>query len=109
MKLTRNLGLSLLTSLSLMAADSALAERQMEIVNQTGFEIIEFFSHRKGLEDWGVNLISEAPIGGYDARVFDFNDGSGYCLYSFKVVFNDGEALVSEDVNICDLPSFTYY
>lgn len=109
MGLTRIIGPSLLACVSLTATATFAMDRQMEIVNETGFEIVAFFSHRKGEELWSDNMIPESPIGGEDSRMLSFEDGSGYCMYSFKVVFDDGEELISEDINICDLPSFTYY
>ncbi len=83
--------------------------REMQIVNQTGFEIVEFFRAHKDAADWGEELLMGEAIGGYAERLLDLEDGSGYCLYSFRVIFDDGEELISEDINICDLPTFTYY
>ena len=94
---------------AVLATGAAAEERQMEIVNETGFEIVEFFSHRKGAEGWGDNMIPDLPIGDMEARILTFAETGGYCLFSFMAVFDDGEALVSDDINICDLPSFTYY
>jgi hypothetical protein len=93
-----------------LSASSAFAEgREMRIVNQTGFEIVEFFSLHKGEVDWGEDQLMGSPIGGDDERLIDLDDGSGYCLFSFRVIFDDGEELVSEDINVCDLTTFTYY
>lgn len=96
---------ALATAISPAFADG----REMQIINQTGFEIIEFYSAHKDEADWGENLLVDLPIGGDDVRVLDLEDGSGYCLYSFRVIFDDGEELISEDINICDLSMFTYY
>lgn len=93
-----------------LSASSAFAEgRDMRIVNQTGFEIIEFYRLHKGETDWGDDLLQGESIGGEAERLLDLDDGSGYCLFSFRVLFDDGEELVSEDINICDLAMFTYY
>jgi hypothetical protein len=94
---------------AVLATGAAAQERQMEIVNETGFEIVEFFSHRKGEEGWGSNMIPDAPIADMASQMVVFPDTGGYCMFSFMAVFDDGEALVSDDINICDLPSFTYY
>jgi len=93
-----------------LSAGSAFAEgRDMRIVNQTGFEIVEFYSLHKGETEWGADKLDGTPIGGDDERLLDLDDGSGYCLYSFRVVFDDGEELLSDNINICDLAMFTYY
>lgn len=81
----------------------------MEIINQTDFEIVAFFGVHKDSDGWGEDMLAGQPIAGGVSQVISFEDGSGYCIYSFKAVFDDGEELVSDDINVCDLPSFTYY
>ncbi len=103
------IGLGVITAMTLSAGSAFADGREMRIVNQTGFEIVEFFRLHKGEAEWGEDLLLGTPIGGDDERLIDMEDGSGYCLYSFRVVFDDEEELVSEDVNICDLTMFTYY
>ena len=106
---TAAIGFSVVSALA-AAANPAFADgREIQIINQTGFEIIEFYSAYKDETDWGANLLTDQPIGGDDERLLDLEDGSGYCLYSFRVIFDDGEELISDDINICDLSTFTYY
>lgn len=103
------IGWSLVAAAALSASQAFADGREMQIVNQTGFEIIEFFSAHKDEADWGEDLLQGDAIGGDDTRLMDLDDGSGYCLYGFRVIFDDGEELISEDINICDLSMFTYY
>ena len=109
MKRIAAIGYGLATALAVAANPANADGREMQIVNQTGFEIIEFYSSYKDEVDWGANLLTDQPIGGDDERLLDLEDGSGYCLYSFRVIFDDGEELISDDINICDLSTFTYY
>jgi len=83
--------------------------RDMEIINLTDFEIVAFFGVHKDSDGWGADMLGGQAIAGGLSHVISFEDGSGYCIYSFKAVFDDGEELVSNDINICDLASFTYY
>lgn len=103
------LGCSLATAVAVLAGPSFAEGRDMTIINDTDFEIVQLFGARKGLDTWGPDLLDGQPIAAFGERVVDFDDGSGYCLFSFKAVFDDGEALVSEDINVCDLAMFTYY
>lgn len=102
-------GCSLATAAAVLAGPSFAEGRDMTIINDTDFEIVQLFGARKGLDVWGDDLLAGEPIGAFSERVIDFDDGSGYCLFSFMAVFDDGEALVSEDINVCDLTMFTYY
>ena len=38
----------------------------------------------------------------------NFNDESGYCKFDFKAVFEDGDELVRQNVNVCEVATFTY-
>ncbi len=40
--------------------------------------------------------------------MINFDDGSGYCKLDFKAVFDDGNVLIKKNINICEIPSFTY-
>lgn len=102
-------GYGVVSALAVAAGPAFADGRDMQIINQTGFDIVEFFSAHKDASDWGKELLAGEAIGGYAERLLDLDDGSGYCLYSFRVIFDDGEELVSDDINICDLTMFTYY
>ena len=103
------IGFSVVSALAAAASPAFADGREIQIINQTGFEIVEFFSAHKDEADWGDELLQGQAIGGYAEKLLDLEDGSGYCLYSFRVIFDDGEELVSDDINICDLTMFTYY
>lgn len=93
-----------------MIPASVLADgREIAFVNETGFEIIALYGARKGVEDWGDDLLQGDVIEDRETQIVDFEDGSGYCLFNIKAVFDDGEELISEEINVCDLPMFTYY
>ena len=64
---------ALVTSVSSAFADG----REMQIINQTGFEIVEFYSAHKDEADWGEEILAGEAIGGYDERLLDLEDGSG--------------------------------
>ena len=93
-----------------LTSGSALADgREMQIFNYTDFEIVALFGSNKDADDWGEDKLAGDFIEAGETQLIDFEDGSGYCLYNLLVVFDDGEELISEDINVCDLPMFTYY
>jgi hypothetical protein len=102
-------GCSLATVAAVLAGQVFAEGRQMLIINDTEFEIVQLFGARKGLDEWGNDLLDGMPITAFAERSVDFEDGSGYCLFDIRAIFDDGEELVSEDINICDLTMFTYY
>lgn len=100
---------SVALALAMMPLSAFADGREIAFVNQTGFEIIAIFGARKGVEDWGEDRLQGDAIVDGETQTVDFEDGSGYCLYSIKAVFDDGEELISEEINVCDLLMFTYY
>ena len=36
------------------------------------------------------------------------NDGTGYCIFDFKAVFDDGDVVEVWGRNICELDTFTF-
>lgn len=108
MNLVARFGFAIL-ALGISAIQVAAQGRDLEIVNLTDFEIIAFYSAHKDAIGWGGDMLSGEALGSGTSRELSFEDGSGYCIYNIKAVFDDGEELVSEGVNVCDLPSFSYY
>ena len=39
----------------------------------------------------------------------DFDDGTGYCMFDFRAVFSDGDVLIREEINVCEIPSYRYH
>ncbi|MDP7150066.1 MAG: hypothetical protein QGI08_11560 [Paracoccaceae bacterium] len=100
---------STLIAVALLSAPAFAEGRELQIVNYTDFEIVAIFGMRQGATEWGENELAGDIITAGETQTVDFDDGSGYCMFSIMAVFDDGEELVSEDINICDLPAFTYY
>jgi len=40
--------------------------------------------------------------------VINIDDGTGYCVFDFKAVFDDGEELEKYGNNVCELSEFNY-
>jgi len=40
--------------------------------------------------------------------MINIDDGSGYCQFDFKAVFDDGDELVRKKVDVCKISSYRY-
>jgi len=88
-------------------AASAL-DRHVRIINHTGFTIVRFYGSNKGSKSWEEDILgSDVLKDGHSVRV-NFRDGSGYCKFDFKAVFDDGDVLIKKNINICKIGKFTY-
>src|SRR5687767_1393077 len=82
-------------------------DRQVRIVNDTSLEIVALYGVRSGAST-PRNILGEATIPARSAIDVDFDDGSGYCMYDFRAVFDDGSALSRDDVNVCEVGTYRY-
>lgn len=94
--------------LAAAALPAAAQNRVVKIVNNTGFTIIEFYGSNKGTNSWEEDILGYDVMGPYSAMNINFDDGTGYCVFDFKAVFNDGDVIVSNGINVCEIPAFTY-
>jgi hypothetical protein len=100
--------LSATALLTLSGLPAQAAERNLTLVNQTRFAIEEFYAANVSREEWGDNRIAGEPLAaGASVRV-DLDDGTGYCLFNLRAVFEDGEVVDKESVDICDAGRFYY-
>ena len=40
--------------------------------------------------------------------VINIDDGTGYCQYDFRAVFDDGDIVEQAAVNVCEIGTFTF-
>lgn len=91
--------------LSALACGAASAEDlQFRLINNSGYDVVEFQVSDPGDEDWSDDLMPEGhvlPDGNYVDVVIA--DGADYCEYDLKVVWDDEDEYVEYASDICDL------
>jgi hypothetical protein len=93
----------------LLAAGSAAAlDRRVRIVNESHVAIVGFYGVNVDSRDWQDSLLGDdiLPAGG--SVVLNFDDGSGYCRYRFRAVFDDGVEVEKPSVNVCEVGTYRY-
>lgn len=91
-----------------LATPAMAVERWVEIINRTGFTIVEFYGSNVASDSWEENILDFDVIRSGTSMRINFNDGSGYCMFDFKAVFDDGTILTRKRVNTCELDAYTY-
>jgi len=107
LNLIRNAAFAVIAALTLATPALAL-NRQVTIVNNTGFGIVNFYGSNTGTNDWQEDILGQDILPSGSQVTINFNDGSGYCKFDLKAVFDDGDEVVQEDVNICEVGTFTF-
>lgn len=89
-----------------MAVPAFAQERSVQIVNQSGFTITNFYASTLGAADWQEDVLGGQAVGSGQSATVNFAD-TGDCTYSFRAVFDDGDEAV-QDIDVCSVTSVTY-
>jgi len=87
---------------------AAAANRKVDIVNQTGMTLAEFYASNTGTDDWEEDILGSDTLDNGDVFEIDVDDGTGACKFDFKAVFTDGSSHVRRAVDVCKISTFTY-
>ncbi|WP_097068458.1 hypothetical protein [Rhodobacter maris] len=102
------MGTTVAAMIASLALPAAALDRRVRIVNNTGFTMVRFYGSNKGSDSWEEDILGNDVLPSGSSVMIDFDDASGYCKFDFKAVFEDGEELVKNNVNICQISTFTY-
>ena len=94
-----------------LAASPVLAndthDRRVVIVNETSHSVVEFYASRVASTSWEENMLSGGKVlSAGQGATFNFDDGTGACVFDFKAVFSDRDTAVSQGVNVCKITEF---
>lgn len=91
-----------------LGIQSALAEDLVFTLNNTSSrELVGFYVEATNMDHWGENILNGSIEPGETASV-TIADGKTTCMYGIKGVFEDGSVVEEEDLNLCELGSYTY-
>ncbi len=82
--------------------------RVMDITNNTGVTMREFYASNTGQNRWGPDQLGNSVLPSGKYFTINFDDGTGACNYDFKAVFADGDVLTTSNVNVCAETGWVY-
>ena len=94
-------------AVSAFTAASA-ANRKVDVVNDTGLTMSEFYASNTGADDWEEDILGSDTLDAGDTFEIDIDDGTGACKFDFKAVFTNGTSHVQRAINVCSVSTFTY-
>ena len=89
--------------------NASALDRRVQINNVSSYDIVEFYASNTGTQDWQEDILGENILPSGSSAMVNIDDGTGYCIYDFKVIFEDGDELERFGNNVCELDTFTYY
>lgn len=80
------------------------------LYNESNRSLHYFYASPSASTSWGPDLLRGGHTlrAGYNGQV-TIADGSTECYYDFKFIMADRSETVVNDINICDLGSYTIY
>lgn len=100
-------GLTLALS-QIFVAPVLAADRNVTIINQTGYTMTEFYGSNNATTSWEEDILGDDVLPHGDSIMIDFDDGTGHCIFDFLAVFEDGDQVKQEDVDVCKTGTFTF-
>jgi len=105
----RFLLMSAVAIVTLAGTNPALAaDRQVKVINKTKTPIFAFYASRTSIDDWEEDILGDDVIMPGASLVIDIDDGTGACKFDFKGEFEDGDAVVKRNVDVCKVGEFSF-
>jgi len=95
-------------ALGMAAAPANAQDRHVQVINETQGAIVQFFASNVDRPNWEEDILGEAVLPVGQSANINIDDGSGACLYDFKAVFEDGQELVRNGIDVCTTATYTY-
>ena len=86
----------------LLATTAAHAENlDFSLLNRTGYVISEVYVSSASSNDWEEDVMGSDVLANNESVDIEFEQGSKGCQWDMKVVYDDGEEAVWENLNLC--------
>ena len=81
-------------------------DRHIEFVNDTRMAIVEIYVSPVGVRRWDQDLLGDGILPLASSALISIHDGTGYCRFDVKAVFDDGTTHIRRDVNVCGVERY---
>jgi hypothetical protein len=104
----RKIALVLTGILALPLNAEAAYNRHVTIINNTSYAMVRFFGSNTGTDAWEEDILGVDVLYPGQSVVVNFNDGTGFCRFDFKAVFEGGMAVVDNGLDVCTITYHRY-
>ena len=84
------------------------ANKNVLVVNNTGRTIWRFYGSPVNVNNWEEDILGSNTLPSGQSVNVDFADGRTICNYDMRAEFQDGTALVKNNVNVCRVSSVSF-
>lgn len=76
-------------------------DRRVKVTNDTSYTLTELYGSNVGADDWEEDVLGNRVLKPGQNITVNFDDGTCYCNFDFKAVFNDGTSTIKRGYNVC--------
>ena len=92
---------------SVVASSAAAAQdgknRIVLINNKTGYVVNEIYASNTSATDWQEDILHENTLQPGATLRANIDDGTGHCVFDFRIVFADGTEAEKRDFDVCTM------
>ncbi len=82
--------------------------RRVRIHNNTGWVMLRFYASNTSRDDWEEDILGDDVLANNASIVMNIDDGTGACLFDFKAEFTNGQSLIRNNINVCEIADYYY-
>jgi hypothetical protein len=110
MRFSRLAGISAIAAaISAFSLTAEAQDRRVSIVNDTSVEMVEFYGSNVNATTWEEDILGANTLPAGSSVTVNFDDGSGQCMFDFRAIFADGDELIREGINVCEIGEYRYH
>ena len=82
--------------------------RRVRIHNTTGWTMLRFYASNVRTSDWEEDILGDDVLENNASIIMNIDDGTGACLFDFKAEFTNGQSLIRNNINVCEIADYYY-
>lgn len=82
--------------------------RRVRVHNTTGWTMLRFYASNTSRSDWEEDILGDDVLANNASIVMNIDDGTGACMFDFKAEFTNGQSLIRNNVNVCEIADYYY-
>lgn len=82
--------------------------RRVRVHNNTGWTMLRFYASNTSRSDWEEDILGDDVLANNASIVMNIDDGTGACMFDFKAEFTNGQNLIRNNVNVCEIADYYY-
>ena len=101
------LGVACAVVLAISASLVAQGKQDFTLVNKTGLTISELYVSPSNDDEWGEDVLGRDVLENNDKANITFGRKEKMCLWDLKIVGDDKDDVIWEDINLCKAEEIT--